>query len=195
VLSGKLVLDVHELPVLGSADAPKLIVLMFDYCCPHCRATHGYLLEGMSTYPGQFGVVLLPMPLDAKCNTEMTWTEPRFEDSCDLARTALAVWRTSPEVFADYDAWLYEPEMPRKLDEARARAADLLAPGSLDAALTDAWIEARIAVDVRAYVDSAAQTLPVLLSPGMDGVVGRPESAEDLFAILERELGLMPAVP
>jgi uncharacterized membrane protein len=195
VLSGKLVLDVHELPVLGSADAPKLIVLMFDYCCPHCRATHGYLLEGMSTYPGQYGVVLLPMPLDAKCNTEMTWTEPRFEDSCDLARTALAVWRTSPEVFADYDAWLYEPEMPRKLDEARARAADLLAPGSLDAALTDAWIEARIAVDVRAYVDSAAQTLPVLLSPGMDGVVGRPESAEDLFAILERELGLMPAVP
>jgi uncharacterized membrane protein len=194
VLSGKLVLDVRELPVLGSADAPKLIVLLFDYCCPHCRATHGYLLEGMSTYPGQYGVVLLPMPLDAKCNPTVGETERRFLESCDLARVALALWRTKPEAFADFDAWLYEPEMPRKLDEARARAAEVVSPASLDAALADAWIEARIAADVRAYAESAAQTLPVLLSPGVDTVVGRPESAEELFAILERELGLVPSV-
>ncbi len=195
VLSGNLVLDVHELPVLGSADAHKLIVLLFDYCCPHCRATHGYLLEGMSTYPRQYGVVLLPMPLDAKCNPTVDETERRFLESCDLARVALAVWRTKPEAFADFDAWLYEPEMPRKMEEARVRAAEVVAPASLDAALADPWIETRIAADVRAYADSGAQTLPVLLSPGMDGVVGRPESAEDLFAILERELGLTPAVP
>lgn len=194
VLNGKLVLNIHELPVLGSADAPKLIVLLFDYCCPHCRATHGYLLEGMSTYPGQYGVVLLPMPLDAKCNPTVGETERRFLESCDLARVALAVWRTKPEAFADFDAWLYEPEMPRKLDEARARAAEVMSPASLDAVLADAWIEARIAADVRTYADSGAQTLPILLSPGMDSLVGRPESAEELFAILERELGLTPAV-
>jgi hypothetical protein len=43
---------------------------------------------------------------------------------------------------------------------------------------------------VAAYDHSGAQTIPVLLSPEMDAVVGRTEPAEELFAILEPELGL-----
>ena len=39
-LQGKLQLAANEEPMLGSADASKLLCLMFDYCCPHCRRTH-----------------------------------------------------------------------------------------------------------------------------------------------------------
>ncbi len=195
VLNGQLTLDVHELPVVGSPDAPKLVVLLFDYCCPHCRATHGYLLAGMRNYPGQYGVVLLPMPLDKQCNPAVDETEPRFRESCELVRVALAVWRAKPSVFLDFDAWLYEPAMPRTLAEAQARAVQVLGQSSLDAAMADSWIEARIAADVGAYATSGAGTIPVILSPGMDAVVGRPESAEELFAILEQELGLRPSPP
>jgi uncharacterized membrane protein/protein-disulfide isomerase len=195
VLNGKLMLDVHELPTLGDADAPKLIVLMFDYCCPHCRATHGYLIDGMPSYPGQYSLVLLPMPLDAKCNQAIDETEPRFKESCDLARLALAVWRAKPEAFPAFDAWLYEPEQPRTLAEAQSRATELVGAESLDSALRDPWIDESIATNVKAYGESGVDTLPLLLSSEMDGVVGRPESAKELFQILERDLKLKPSPP
>jgi uncharacterized membrane protein/protein-disulfide isomerase len=195
VLDGQLALDVHELPVVGSPDAPKLIVLLFDYCCPHCRATHGYLLDGMRNYPGQYGVVLLPMPLDKQCNPSVDETEPRFRESCDLARVALAIWRAKPSAFLDFDAWLYEPDVPRTLAQAQARAVQMVGQSPLDGALADPWIEQRIAADVAAYSSSGVETIPILLSPGMDSVVGRPGSAEELFAILEQELGLRPSPP
>jgi len=195
VLNGKLTLDVHDLPVLGNPNAPKLIVLMYDYCCPHCRATHGYLLDGMPRYAGQYALVLLPMPLDAKCNPAIDETEPRFRESCDLIRTALAVWRAKPEVFPQFDAWLYEPEKPRSLADAKAEATRMVGETALTEALADPWIDARIAADVRAYGESGVDTLPLLLSPGMDGVVGRPESAGELFKILERDLKLKPTPP
>lgn len=195
VLNGKLTLDVHDLPVLGNPDASKLIVLMYDYCCPHCRATHGYLLEGMPSYFGEYALVLLPMPLDAQCNPAIDETEPRFKESCDLIRLALAVWRAKPEAFRQFDAWLYEPEKPRTLADAKIEAARLVGDEALAAALADPWVDARIAADVKAYGESGVDTLPLLLSPGMDGVVGRPESAGELFKILERDLKLKPTPP
>lgn len=195
VLNGKLTLAVDELPMLGSPDAPQLVALLYDYCCPHCRATHGYLLNEMPKYGGQFGVVLLPMPLDASCNPSVDETEPRFRESCELTRLALAVWRAKPIAFAEFDAWLYEPEMPRALQDARKKAVELIGESELAEALADPWIDARIAADVAGYDASGAKTLPVLAAPKMDTVVGRPESAEELFGILERELALQPAAP
>jgi protein-disulfide isomerase len=195
VLSGKLTLDVPTTPVLGSPDSPKLLVLLFDYCCPHCRATHGYLREGLPRYPGQLGVVLLPMPLDAKCNPSVDETEARFRESCDLIRLALAVWRAKPGAFAEFDAWLFEPEKPRALAGARAKAESLVGAQELEAALADPWIEETIRADVKAYDESGADTLPVIFSPGMDAVVGRPDSGERLFEILESELGLKRVEP
>ena len=195
VLGGDLTLTVRELPVLGSPDAEHLLVLLYDYACPHCRATHGYLTDGLDQYAGQYAVVLLPMPLDAKCNPTVEETEPRFEDSCELARLALAVWRASPDKFAQFDAWLYETESPRSAGEARAYAESLVDQSALDAALNDEWVTRRIDADVAAYQASGADQIPVLVSPGIDTVVGRPESADDLFALLEKELRLQPATP
>lgn len=193
VLNGDLVLSVRELPHLGNPDAPHVLVLLFDYCCPHCRATHGFLAEGLERYPGQFAVVLLPMPLDADCNPAVIETEPRFAEACDLAALALAVWEVAPESFPAFDAWLFEPERPRSLSDARARAESLAEAAALQAAILDPQVDERIAADVEAYARSGAPTIPVLLSPEMDAIVGRTEAADELLAILESELGLQPS--
>jgi uncharacterized membrane protein/protein-disulfide isomerase len=190
VLNGRLIVDVHAAPHIGDPDAPHVLVLLFDYCCPHCRATHGFLAEGLRRYPGQYAIVLLPTPLDSDCNPAVIETEPRFEEACDLARLALAVWTANREAYEEFDRWLFEPERPRTLVEARAQAETLIGPAALRAALSDPAIDARIAADVAAYAESGAQTIPVLLSSRMDSVVGRTETAEELFAILELELGL-----
>ena len=190
VLGGDLVLRVRDLPHLGDPDAPHVLVLLFDYCCPHCRATHGFLAEGLERYPGQFVVVLLPMPLDADCNPTVLETEPRFDDACDLAKLALSVWKADPVAFPAFDAWLFEPEQPRDITEAQAHARQHVAALPLLTSPDSAEIAERIAADVEAYARSGAQTIPVLLSPGMDTVVGRTETAEELFDILEAELKL-----
>jgi uncharacterized membrane protein len=192
VLDGTTQLSVHDLPMLGSVDAPKLLVMLFDYCCPHCRATHGYLGERLPQYSGQLGVILLPTPLNSACNPYWEETDPRFRDSCELASLALAVWKVDPDSFAKFNAWLFEPETPRAAQEARAYAEQLVPTEKLEAALGDKWISERIAHAVQAFRNSRADRIPVIMSPGMAAVVGRPESADELFQLLDSELQLKP---
>jgi uncharacterized membrane protein/protein-disulfide isomerase len=193
VLDGKLTAQVEEVPSIGPSDAPHVLVMLFDYCCPHCRRTHGDLMAALDQYPHQFTVLLLPTPLDAECNPGQAETEPRFEEACELARLALAVWRADRSKFAEFDAWLFEPEQPRTAADATQQAEQLVGASRLKAAIQDPWIEQRIASDVEAYIASEANQIPVLLSPGMPGVVGRTSDREELFSLLEKELGLKPA--
>jgi Thioredoxin len=195
VLDGRLTLAPHELPALGSADAPKLLLVLFDYCCPHCRATHGYLLNGLASHGNELGVLLLPTPLNTKCNPFWEETEPRFEHACELARLALAVWQVDRAAFAVFDLWLFEPEKPRDPADARRRAEQLVPAAALDKALHDPWIDRQIEQNVTAYHNSGAERVPVILSPGMRAIVGRPESEAQLFQLLGKELSLREQAP
>ena len=190
VIDGKLEVAPHDLPVLGSADSPKLLIVMFDYCCPHCRAAHGYLIRIRQTFDSELGVLLLPMPMDHKCNPAVRETEPRFEHACELARLALAVWRADRSAFAQFDEWLFEPETPRDPAAARRKAEEAVGAAALEAALRDPWIDRQIAANVQAYADSGADRIPVLISPGFSSIVGRPESEQQLQETLRTELRL-----
>ena len=44
LLEGRLQLDLAEVPTLGTATSAPPVVMLFDYCCPHCRQTHAQLL-------------------------------------------------------------------------------------------------------------------------------------------------------
>ena len=102
------------------------------------------------------------------------------------------MWRADRTAFARFDRWLFEPETPRTAAEAREYAASLAPHVDLAESENDEWITERIAADVEAFGESGLDTIPVLLSPEMDAVVGRPQSAAELFEILEDELGLKP---
>jgi len=190
VIDGKFQVSPHELPVLGSADSPKLLLVLFDYCCPHCRAAHGYLDRAREKFDGELGVVLLPMPMDHNCNFTVKHTEPRFEHACELARLALAVWRADRNSFAAFDEWLFEPESPRDPAAARRKAEEAVGADALAAALREPWVNGQIAANVQAYADSGAERIPVLMSPGFSSIVGRPESEQQLLETLRTELQL-----
>ena len=192
LLNGHLKVDLQEVPTLGSEDAPKFVAVLFDYSCPHCRATHEYLIAALDRYPNQLRIALLPMPLNTDCNPGEVETEERFKDSCELAQLALGVWLTQREKFAAFDEWLFEPETPRSAEEARQYATQLVSERALEEALEDGWIDEQIALDVRAYMDAKAERIPVITASGMDAIVGRPENAEALFTLLELELSLTP---
>jgi uncharacterized membrane protein len=193
LLQGHLQLVPVNEPRLGDATAPHYLYLMFDYCCPHCRRTHEYLLEALQRHPAQLAIICLPMPRDADCNPAIVETEARFEHACELARLALAVWQARPEAFAEYDRWLFAPAQPPDPAAARAKAEELVPAERLAAALEDDQTRQRIERNVRAYNDSQIAYLPVIMSPGMDTIVGRPESRDALLEVLEQEvLGSTP---
>ncbi len=187
-LDGALEFELDEVPRLGPVDAPHVIVVLNDYCCPHCREAHNQLLEALAKSPGELAIVLLPAPLDADCNPAEEETSPRFEDSCELAELALALWRVDPQAFETFDRWLYETPQPRPIEQATARAIDLVGQDALAKGLADPWVQSRISKNVQAYLASEANLLPVLLSPGIEGRKGRP-SHEEIESLLA-ELGV-----
>jgi len=190
LLDGQLALAADRVPVMGSPDATHFIVMMFDYCCPHCQTTHGYLREAIERHPDQLAVLLLPTPLNSDCNPHWEETQPRFVESCELTRLALAVWLVDPQQFAVFDEWLFASEQPRTAGEARARADTLVDPAALVTALGDPEIETWIRRNVDGYAASQAGRIPVIMSPSFDAVVGRPADRRELLGILSQELGL-----
>lgn len=193
VLDGTVSLSPHELPMLGSADAPHILVEFFDYCCPHCRETHGMLSNVLERSGDQLGIIALPAPLNRKCNPYWESDEPGFEHSCELAQLALAVWKTDRKSFTDFDRWLFESQSPRDPQEAKRYAETLVPAVALETALRDKWIDERIATNVKAIHDSNASRMPVIMSPEIDTIVGRPENELSLFELLARELPLQPS--
>lgn len=199
LLNGQVSFDPNDVPILGRPDAPHLVVSLFDYACPHCRRMHGYLLEAHRRYGDDLAIVTLPIPLNASCNPTVEHTEPRFEDSCRLAKNALAVWRARPEAFAEFDHWLFESQDPRTANQADARAAELVGQAALDHALADPRIDQQLQLAVQLHrlsmgEDGAFTSIPKLIFPDRF-FVGVPADAPELFAFLEDALGLRPPAP
>lgn len=190
LIDGTLRLDAMQEPVLGSPGAKNVLACLFDYACPHCRRTHEYLRAAVARWPGDLAVVALPCPLSASCNPHIPETEPRFKGSCELAELALGVWKADPAKFREFDLWLFEPEMPRTAAAAREEAARLVGAPALEAALASGWPKVAIGRNVEGFGRSGTDRLPILLSPTIGGVAGRPESEGELMGILEEELGL-----
>jgi uncharacterized membrane protein len=100
--------DTHAAPVLGDADAPHVMALLFDYNCAYCRDAHRAAADAVERYDDQLVVVLLPTALDPACNPGAATPGPHSQTSCELARLSLAVWLADPSQHAEYDAELVE---------------------------------------------------------------------------------------
>lgn len=194
LLDGHLMLN-STAPSTGLATAQHTLYIMFDYCCPHCRRTHGYLMEAIRAYPERLRLVCLPVPRDADCNPEITETESRFEHACELATIALKVWQLAPDQFPVFDQWLFESKQPRTPTEAREKAVELLRAAAMSETITpldDPQLEQVVAEQLRrnvtAFNNSQVQYLPVLMAPGIQSMIGRPESQQAVMELIEDEL-------
>ncbi len=192
--NGDVQLPLSQLPRLGLAAAPRQLILLFDYCCPHCREAHRVVRRLQPLAQDEWQVVCVPTPLNAECNPAIEETEPRFRDACELARLSLAVWRLRPADWPAFDDWLFEPELPRTAAEARSQAAALYGEIEIAEALLDPALHGAIASSVTAYRASGGRVLPLILSPGVAGVAGRTDSDEELKQLLAKEFGF-PAPP
>src|SRR5581483_3162661 len=99
--------DPRAAPLLGRPDARYIVTVLFDYQCPHCQQLHFMLDEAIRRYGGKLAFALCPTPLCSACNPYIHSSSNAFNDSCELARIALAVWVARRDAFAEFDHWMF----------------------------------------------------------------------------------------
>lgn len=188
--------NVTTLPHIGSADAPHVIVKYYDYACNACRDLHEDLEAFMQKHPGKFCVVLLPCPINRACNPHVPSHLENHANACELAKLALACWRTDPSSFHEvHHALFARPvlDLPKAMEVVKPLMKKPLTPE----ALNDPWIAEVLAADAEDYkrvnVTNSGQTnflMPKLLVGGTRMLHGVTKTREILFQAIEQEFKL-----
>ena len=190
-------IDYHNVPMIGSPDAPYIVTLLFDYKCPHCQQIHLMLNEAILRFNGKLAFALCPTPLNTQCNPYIPRDVDEFKNSCELAKIALAVWVAKREVFSAFDNWMFTYESgdrwhPRSLENARAKAVELVGHAKFDKALVDPWIGQYVQTSVRIYgktIQSGNGGVPKLIF-GSRWIIPEPNNLDDLVMILQKSLSV-----
>jgi len=153
----------NAMPVRGNINAKVMLVCMVDYTCPHCRELHHLFDEAWKRYGDDLAFMMVPMPLNPQCNPYIDFADPRHAAACDLARVALAVWKTDATKFAMFDEWLFEPEKARTGDEARAKAEELVGKEALKAVFDTGWPHEQALKHVRLYEMAGLGRIPKIM--------------------------------
>jgi len=194
IVDGRIRLDPHDHPILGDPDAKYVVVKLFDYSCRHCRTLHSYLEEARRRYGEQLAVVVLPVPMNTKCNKYVQSTHPDHRNACDYTKLALAVWRLAPAKFAEYHHWLLEPSRPPPEFRAENRAAELAGREALKREREGRVVAQRVRDYNRLYYQSGGRTVPKMIL-GKHVITGEAASAQEVFDLLERLLDIKPLEP
>jgi uncharacterized membrane protein/protein-disulfide isomerase len=187
-------IDSHAAPMIGSPDAPYIVDLLFDYKCPHCQQLHFMLEEVVRRYNGKLAFAICPSPLNPQCNPYVPREVPEFTNSCELAKTGLAVWLAKREAFPAFELYMFTMEsgdrwVPRALEDARAKALELVGQAKFDAALANPWIDQYLQKSIRIYGSAGGTAIPKLIYNSR-WVTPKPNDVEDLIAILQESLQL-----
>ncbi len=191
VSGNQITLDVRQWPLLGKPEAKYVIVEMFDYTCPYCRATHQALRGAMERFGDDLAIVALPVPLDGACNRAVTTAIPQHAEACEIAKLAVAVWRVDRKRFPQFHSWLFESAQRRTAAEARRYAAELVGENAIGQELSRPYAGMYIAKHIELYESIGSGSLPKLLFPRTT-IVGAVESTSTFIDMIQREFGSPP---
>lgn len=185
---GRLVYQIAEHPRLGPVDAERVIVEYFDYQCAACQVMAAYMDALVAAHPGRVTVLLMPVPLEGSCNPHLG-TNKAHPGSCEITRTALAVWRSKPAAFAGFHKNLIAGP---SASAARQLALEVMTEAELASAMADPWIVSSITRNTEAWrvFSKSTDKLPKLLIRDKRIVHGLPSSEAEFLRVMKQELGL-----
>jgi hypothetical protein len=157
---------------------------------------HWHLMEALPKVSNQLAIISLPNPLDGACNPNIRRTPKPHEGACDYAKLGLAVWRANRKAHHEFDDWVFKPEHPPPLAEARQYAAKLVGSNELARAMSDPWIEQTLQKGISIYSTNYLHlkngNMPQLIV-GTNLMGGTFGSAADFFKMLDQHLGVKPS--
>jgi uncharacterized membrane protein len=199
-LDGKLTLDVYKHPLIGSPNAPHIMVEMVSYDCPHCRKMHRTIERGLSRYGKQVAVIVMPIPFERGCNKFITTATDSHRGACATARLAIGVAAIRPSAFAGFHNWLMsgDKEKAPRIEKVLPKAHNTVDRNRLRSFIHSVEADKQIAeyVDLfgrlRASHSGNKQFgLPVQIL-GDHVLSGSVEKEEDVYAAWEKHLGVEP---
>jgi protein-disulfide isomerase len=199
-LGGKLTLDVYKHPLIGSPNAPHVMVEMVSYDCPHCRKMHATIEKGLARYRDQLAIIVLPIPFEKGCNKLMTTDAGSHPGACVTARLAVGIAEVRPPQFVKFHDWLMsgDEEKPPALAKALPKAYELAGRDRLRTYIRGEEVNKQIAQYVDLYSKlrgapgaSSDFGLPVQIL-GDKVMSGSVEKEEDVFKAWEEHLGVKP---
>lgn len=191
ILGGKVRLNPYDYPMMGSYEADHIIVYLFDYTCPNCRAMHHQFAKAVADLDGKLGIVKLAVPLDASCNPHVEKTSSMHQSACALAQLSTAVFLADQSKFHEYDVWLSAGANPPGVEEARDKAIELIGKPALEKQRASGEIERRIQSNITVYGMTGGSVVPQFIM-GNTRIFSRPD-AEQMMALFKEHLGIEPA--
>lgn len=186
VFGGRLRLDAQQWPLIGSPDAKYVLVEMFDYTCPHCRAGHQAVRGALDKLGKDLAIVELSVPMDGRCNPGVQATGPAHAEACEISALAVAVWRIDPAQFEPFHKWIFSESSSPSAASARQHAEQLVGKEKLAKELTTGVARQYVTRQIEMYQKIGAGTVPKLFLPSatLTGPVG---SAEELIRIIQQQ--------
>ena len=158
-------LNVKHWPSIGNPEAKYVFVEMFDYTCPHCKNTHKSVEGAFKKYGKDLAVIVLPVPLDNKCNGAVRAANPKHAESCEVSRMAISVWRCKPSSFHQFHDWMFAAPGARTAFEARQFGEQLVGAEKLRAEMAKPYASQYIQSHVSLYMKAGASQVPKLMFP------------------------------
>jgi uncharacterized membrane protein len=196
-LNGTLKLDVYKHPLLGSPEAPHVMIEMVSYDCPHCREMHRIVERGLARYGGQVAVLVMPIPLEMRCNRLITDPKASHPGACSTARMALGVAAIRPQSFKRFHDWLMaDKEKPPRADKIIAQAYGMVDRAQLRSLSNGPELNRQLREYIELYARLANRAgaknkfgLPVQIL-GSHIMSGKAERDSDVFDAWEKHLGV-----
>jgi protein-disulfide isomerase len=175
-------LKVASWPLVGDPDASQVIVEMFDYTCPYCRANHRWVREAQANN-SNLAVISLPVPMNRDCNDTVPTTDPAHRDACQIAELSVAVWLANREKYPEYHEWLFSGNSAPTAAAAQQQAAQLVGGDELKKALASGTPRAYVQKQVELYRKLGAGKVPKLLFSRtiLTGDVGSVRRIEEIL--------------
>jgi uncharacterized membrane protein len=196
-LNGTLKLDVYKHALIGSPEAPHVMIEMVSYNCPHCREMHRMVEHGLARYGSQMAIIIMPIPLEMRCNRLVTDPKASHAGACSTARMALGIASIQPQSFKRFHDWLMaDKEKPPREDKVFVQAYTMVDRTRLRALSNGPELTGQIKQYVELYARLASQArgnknfgLPVQVL-GNHIMAGKTERESDLFEAWEKHLGV-----
>jgi len=148
----KLSLITSKLPIIGDRNAKKRIAVLFDYTCHHCRTLHGYVRQIIPKYKNQLSSIMVPMPLDSKCNPRIKTTQKDHINACNYAKICLAVHQVSPGKYDEFDKWLFSDHNSTKpLSTVRKYAEEIAGKKIFNETIDSQSVLDQLATNIEVY--------------------------------------------
>jgi uncharacterized membrane protein len=98
VYNGQYTFEPSAFPMMGSPDSDRVMVVLTDYTCPHCRSLHETFREFVNHQGGDVAIVFLPAFRDQAAQ--------------ELHRVMLTVWKDDPAFYETLSSGMITGDIP-----------------------------------------------------------------------------------